>query len=121
MESVNAAFGELEERIREQNLFKPDPVFYIGMVSIVLGLMAESVTMLALVHNLWIQLANAVLLAFAFGQLGLFFHDVGHGQVTGSRWHRIMSICLSVVLGWNLDWWVNKHNRHHAFPNQPGF
>ncbi|MEK7099099.1 MAG: acyl-CoA desaturase [Patescibacteria group bacterium] len=121
MDSVNKAFIDLERRVRAQGLLDPTPAFYVYTVGMALALVVASVVILVTVKNSWIHMLNAVLLAFAFGQLTLFSHDVGHGQVTGSRWHALMSNWFGVMLGWNLDWWVYKHNRHHAFPNQPGY
>ena len=121
MDSVNRAFVELRGQIRGQGLLESSSAFYIRRAIVALVLVGASITILITTTNFWIQMANAILLAFTFGQLGLFFHDVGHGQVTGARWHKVMNICFSVMLGWNLDWWVYKHNRHHAFPNQPGY
>ena len=121
MESVNHTFVELEARVREYGLLQPDTAFYLRRVAFSMTLIAVSIAIIATVENFWLHMANAVLLAFAFGQLSLFFHDVGHGQVTGSRYHSLMGAWFSVMLGWNHDWWIQKHDRHHAFPNQPGF
>ena len=118
---MNNEFATLKTYINQQGLLQPTPAFYIRRVTVAMALVAISVAILATVTNFWAQIANAVLLAFAFGQLGLFMHDVGHGQVVGARWHRLMAISLNVLLGWNVSWWIHKHNRHHAFPNQPGY
>ena len=118
---MNKEFIILKNRIAAQGLLLPTPAFYIRRVIVALALFAISVAVLATVRNFWIQMANAVLLAFTFGQLGLFSHDLGHGQIVGRRWHRIMCVGLNILLGWNLSWWIQKHNRHHAFPNQPGY
>lgn len=117
----NDSFGELQEQIRRHGFLEPSRGFYIRRIVIALTLLAISIALLVTAKNFWIQMLNALFLAFVFGQLSLFFHDVGHGQVTGHRWHKMMSVCFSIMLGWDLDWWVYKHNRHHAFPNQPGY
>ena len=118
---VNAAFGELQERIRERGLLRADPMFYVRRAAFALALVAISIAVIIRVDHFGIQMANAVLLAFAFGQLGLILHDVGHGQVVAGRRYRAMEIVFDIILGWSLAWWVQKHNRHHAFPNQPGY
>ncbi|MDP3778955.1 MAG: acyl-CoA desaturase [bacterium] len=120
MENPNRLFSELDARIRASGLLNWSPYFYIFSMTVIAALIAVSFFILAYVHSFWLQLANALLLAFSFGQLGFFLHDVGHGQVVGSRWHRWMGIVFSLILGWSLSWWINKHNRHHAFPNQAG-
>ena len=118
---MNNEFGTLKKHISEQGLLQSATAFYIRRVMMAMALVAVSVAILATVTNFLAQMANAALLAFAFGQLGLFSHDLGHGQVVGARWHRLMCMWLNVLLGWSLSWWIAKHNRHHAFPNQPGY
>ncbi len=121
MDTINGAFTELQKHIREQGLLTPSPAFYIYRITMALMLIAISMLILATITNFWVQMANAIFLAFAFGQLSFLMHDVGHGQVTGNRWHGLMTIFFDIVLGFNPDWWIHKHNKHHAFPNQPGY
>ena len=121
MENVNSAFTELREQICTQGLLEASPAFYVRRVIVALVLVGVSIAILATTTNFWIQMANAILLAFSLVQLTFFLHDVGHGQVTGSHWHWLMSMWFSAMLGGSLDWWIYKHNRHHAFPNQPGY
>ena len=118
---MNNEFTALKAYIGQQGLLQPTTAFYVRRVVMAMTLIAASVTILATVTNFRIQMANAALLAFAFGQLGLFSHDLGHGHVVGARWHRLMCIWSNALLGWSLSWWIHKHNRHHAFPNQPGY
>ena len=118
---MNNEFTALKAYIGQQGLLQPTTAFYVRRVVMAMAIIAASVTILATVTNFWAQMANAVFLAFAFGQLGLFSHDVGHGQIVGARWHRLMCMWLNALLGWSLSWWIHKHNRHHAFPNQPGY
>lgn len=69
-----------------------------------------------------LQLADAVLLAFVFAQLGLLGHDAGHNQVFASARLNTMlgRICGNLLLGMGLGWWREHHNAHHASPNQEG-
>lgn len=121
MENVNASFIELEKRIREQGLFRPRTGFYSYRFALTTIGLSLGVAILATISNFWIQMLNAIFLAFVFGQLLLLLHDVGHGQVAGGRMYRMMSIWFSLSTGGNVEWWAYKHNRHHTFPNQPGF
>ena len=118
---MNNEFAMLKAHISRQGLFQTTPAFYIRRATITMALVTASVVILATVTNFWAQMANAVFLAFAFGQLGLLMHDVGHGQVVGARWYRSISMWLNVLLGYNVSSWTHKHNPHHAFPNQPGY
>lgn len=120
MENFNHLFFKLDERIRAEGLLDESAYFYIFSLAAIGALIVASMVILANVNNFWIQMANALLLAFSFGQIGFFMHDVGHGQVVGARWHRWLGLWFSLMLGWSLSWWTQKHNRHHAFPNQMG-
>lgn len=118
---MNSEFAELKKRISEQGLLASSSFFYARRISIILILVAISAVVLIATQNIWIQMANAMLLAFTFGQLGLFIHDVGHGQVITGQWHKATCMILNVMFGSNVNWWIHKHNRHHAFPNQHGY
>jgi fatty acid desaturase len=63
-----------------------------------------------------------VFAAFASGQVGLAAHDLGRGQAARLRPFVFdLAACFTMlVLGMSRAWWVDKHNRHHAFPHQEG-
>lgn len=117
-ENSNHLFFTLDARIRAEGLLDTSAYFYMFSIMAIGALIGISIVLLVYVHNFWIQMANALLLAFSFGQLYFFSHDVGHGQVIGARWYKLINLCLSLTLGTSLSWWIQKHNRHHAFPNQ---
>lgn len=120
MENFNHLFSELDARIRAEGLLNKRPYFYIFNVVLVAGLMTIILWSFASTHIFWVQIANAALLAFVFGQIGILSHDLGHGQIASGRWYQFMNKCSSAILGWDFNWWVHKHNQHHAFPNQIG-
>jgi hypothetical protein len=68
----------------------------------------------------WWQLAVAVFLAIMFTQVGFLGHDAGHRQIFRSRKaNYVLGVLLgNLSIGLSYDWWVSKHNRHHARPNQ---
>jgi fatty acid desaturase len=70
--------------------------------------------------NSWWQLIVAVFLAFVFTQLGFIGHDAGHRQVFRSRRanYIVGLVHGNLAIGLSYGWWVDKHNRHHAHPNQ---
>lgn len=121
MPRTDTAFALLHQAVEERGLLRESAVFYMCTAIVLTLLLAGSMALLAATDNAYVQIANAAFLAFVFGQFGFFFHDVGHGQVTGSRWHSLMSAWFSIMLGWSLDWWIPKHARHHAHPNEPGY
>ena len=90
------------------------------MAVLSLVLLATSVAVLVFVDALWVQLFNAVFLAFVFTQIGFLGHDVGHRQVFASaRRHRMFEPIIGGILGMSQTWWIEKHKRHHANPNAP--
>jgi fatty acid desaturase len=62
----------------------------------------------------------AAFLAVMFTQVGFLGHDAGHRQVFGSRRTSYVAGLLlgNLGIGLSCGWWVGKHNRHHAHPNQ---
>jgi fatty acid desaturase len=116
------SYSELRATIRAQGFLNKQPLYYAGMMLALLGLLACGAATLFVTSALPLQLANAVFLAFVFGQLGLLGHDAGHNQVFASRrWNTILGrICGNLLLGMGLAWWREHHNAHHANPNQEG-
>jgi fatty acid desaturase len=57
-----------------------------------------------------------------FTQTGFIGHDAGHRQISGSKRADglIGRIHGNLLIGLSYGWWVSKHNRHHAHPNQAG-
>jgi len=64
----------------------------------------------------------AVFLVVMFTQTGFIGHDAGHRQISGSKRldGMIGRIHGNLLIGPSYGWWVAKHNRHHAHPNQIG-
>jgi fatty acid desaturase len=67
----------------------------------------------------WWQLLTAVFLGVMFTQLGYLGHDVGHKQVFRSRrvTYAFGVLAGNAGIGLSYGWWMDKHNRHHAHPN----
>jgi len=74
---------------------------------------------MVLVRDSWWVLLMAPPLAVVSVQLGFFGHDAGHRQVSRkagpSRW--LGFFAGNLMNGFSYDWWVAKHNAHHAHPN----
>jgi fatty acid desaturase len=76
------------------------------------------VAVFVLLGDSWWQLLAAVLLAGVFTQFAFIGHDAGHGQIFGSRRDNdVVGYLHGVITGISYEWWVDKHNRHHANPN----
>lgn len=111
-------YAQLRSLVRDAGLLEKNPGHYVVKLALNLGLLAFSVALLALVDNLWVQMANAAFLAFIMVQLCFLGHDVGHEQVFRSyRNNYRLGLFLSFLIGVNRSWWVEKHNQHHGNPN----
>lgn len=84
------------------------------------ALFALSVGLLLSVHIFWVQCLNALLLAFVSSQIGFNGHDAGHRQSSNStRTNDIIGFLHgNLLIGMSFSWWMDKHNRHHARPNE---
>jgi len=112
-------YAELKRLVTEKGLLRKQPGYYARLSIVVVSLLALSLTLLVLVDVLWLQLLNAVFLAFVFAQLGFIGHDLGHRQVFNSaRKTKITGLAVSFLLGTSRTWWIEKHNQHHNNPNQ---
>lgn len=114
-------YAQLKQLIKRQGLLDKQPVYYAGKILLTLGMLGLSLAFLMIVDNLWLQLLNAVFLAFVFTQIAFIVHDAGHRQVFRSaRKNDIFGLLASnLVIGASREWWVDKHNRHHGNPNDP--
>ncbi|MEK6853948.1 MAG: acyl-CoA desaturase, partial [Nanoarchaeota archaeon] len=72
--------------------------------------------------NFWLQLLLVVGLVFAFLQFAGLGHDAGHQAIFSSRkWNDISGqAVLSLFCGIGYNYWVDRHNSHHANPNHEG-
>jgi len=113
-------FAELSRRIAAAGLLRRRPGYHVVALGSTLALYALAWLGFAFVGDSWWQLGIAVLMAVAFTQVAFAGHEVGHRQVTSSKRtaERIGLVLGNVLVGIGQGWWVDKHNRHHAHPNQ---
>jgi fatty acid desaturase len=73
-----------------------------------------------LLRESWLVIVCAPALALVCAQIGFLGHEAAHRQVFASaRWNEWAARILSgVFAGLSYGWWLHKHNRHHARPNQ---
>jgi fatty acid desaturase len=113
-------YAELKLLVKQRGLMERQPAYYAGMMLLTLVLLGLSLILLVGIDNLWLQLLNAVFLAFVFTQIGFIGHDVGHRQTMRGSWHNIVVSLIfgNLLIGISRGWWVEKHNQHHGHPNQ---
>ncbi|WP_239076683.1 fatty acid desaturase family protein [Actinocatenispora rupis] len=113
-------YAELSRRIAAAGLLRRRPGYQAIALGSTLALYALVWVGFAVVGDSWWQLGIAVLMAIAFTQVAFAGHEVGHRQVTASRRtaERMGLVLGNLLIGLGQGWWVDKHNRHHAHPNQ---
>ena len=111
-------YAELRQTVKQLGLLDKQRAYYAYKALSTLGLLAVGLTVLALVDTLWVQLMNAVFLAFVFAQMSFIGHDAGHRQIFRSALgNEIAGLVMSFMLALERSWWLDKHNRHHSNPN----
>jgi fatty acid desaturase len=83
-----------------------------------LGLVAVLVAMV-IWRNSWWLIPWAAVLAVVSVQIGFLGHDIAHRQVSRrTRTATLLGLLHANLLsGLSYGWWVDKHNAHHAHPN----
>lgn len=111
-------YAEVRQLVKQGGLLDKQPAYYTFKIASTFALLALSISILVLVDNMWVQYANAGLLALAFAQTGFIGHDSGHRQIFHSaRNNEFLSLIISFSVALERSWWLDKHNRHHNNPN----
>ncbi len=114
-------YAELKRTVNENGLMERQPAYFGGKIALNLLLLAVGLALLPVLDNTWLQLANAVYLAFVFVQISFLAHDFGHRQFSfRAPWKNDWATLIlgNLVLGVSRQWWIDKHNDHHGHPNQ---
>ena len=118
MSKPSNLYPKLKQEIKDAQLLEHHPATYTGKFALTATLAAICVTLLVITDNAWIQVGNAALMAFTAVQLCFLGHDAGHQQIFQSRRNNDrIGLVISTLVGINRSWWIEKHNRHHANPN----
>jgi fatty acid desaturase len=112
-------YAHLKRRVIAAGLLEPQPWASTITILINAALFALCLAIFASVRNSWLILLNAVLLSFISGQFGFVMHEAGHRQLFRRPWLNVVIGLLhaNLLLGISYGYWVRKHNRHHAHPN----
>jgi fatty acid desaturase len=119
-DTPNSEYAALKQLIKKRGLLEKQPVYYTFRIALLLALFLIGLVFFLVVHNSWLQLINAVYMAFVFTQLGLLGHEAGHRQMFQRSWkHDLIGLIGgNLIVGMSYSWWMDKHNRHHSNPNQ---
>ncbi|MCP5095170.1 MAG: acyl-CoA desaturase [Chloroflexi bacterium] len=118
--SPKATYTILKKRINENGLLEKQPGYLTRRMIFNFVMMAISITILFATDNGWIQAANALFMGFIYGQLGFVAHDVGHRQAyRKAKTNDFFGLLhANLLIGMSFGWWMDKHNQHHANPNE---
>jgi fatty acid desaturase len=116
----NRSYAALKRLLKEKGLLDKQPGFLTYKIVTTALMLVISLVVLFATNNVWLQLLNAVYLAFVFGQIGFIAHDTGHRQGFHlPKQNDFFGILhANLLIGMSFGWWVDKHNQHHAHPNQ---
>jgi fatty acid desaturase len=117
----NVSYAELKKLIKERGLLEKQPGRAVARVLIVDGLVvAALLTFIAARETFWLECVVACFFAFVTTQLGFVGHDAGHRQPFGSTRLNDLSGLFhgNLLVGMSFSWWLEKHNAHHAKPNE---
>jgi fatty acid desaturase len=112
-------YAELSRRVKEAGLLRARPGYFAIRIAVLAALVAAAWTAFVMIGASWWQLALAVPLGMLSTQLGFLGHDGGHKQIFRTRRASYVFglIVGNLGIGLSYGWWLDKHNRHHAHPN----
>jgi fatty acid desaturase len=115
-------YAVLLSRVRQAGLLERRPAAYSFRIAVNLSLLIAGWTVFVLLADSWWQLVTAAFLAVSFTQTGFLGHDAGHQQIFRTRRANdiVGLVHGNLAIGLGYGWWVDKHRRHHAYPNQEG-
>jgi fatty acid desaturase len=114
-----SGYAELAREIRRLGLLGRKPGFYTGLLIANLSALATVIAAVVLLRGSWWLLLIAAAFAVVSTQVAFFGHDTGHRQVTRrtGRSRLLGLVHANLLSGLSYGWWVDKHNAHHAHPN----
>jgi fatty acid desaturase len=115
----SGGYAALATEIRGLGLLRPRPWFYVVMLAVDLLVLAAVVTGLLLLRDSWWAVLLAPLFAVMSTQIAFFGHDAGHRQISHRRstGQALGMFTGNLLNGLSYGWWMDKHNAHHAHPN----
>lgn len=112
-------YRALVKEIHSANLLRRRPGYYALVGAGNLVALALVVTGLVLLRDSWWALALAPVFAVVSTQIAFFSHDAAHLQIARSP-KAVAALCLvhgNLLNALSYGWWTEKHNAHHAHPN----
>ncbi len=115
-------YSQVLQSAQSLNLMKRTYGYYALRIALLAGGLAGVWVAFAFVGNSWAQMAVAAALGIVLTQIIFYSHDAAHRQIFQSQKANEMTALVmgTLIGGVSLAWWHNKHNKHHAAPNQIG-
>ncbi len=115
-------YSQLLMSVQARGLFRRRYAYYTIKIVALLAALTGVAVAFAMLGDSWAQLGVAAGLAIVLTQVVFLSHDAAHRQIFRShRANEVTALLLGTLIGGiSLAWWNNKHNKHHAAPNQIG-
>ncbi|KOV84520.1 acyl-CoA desaturase [Nocardia sp. NRRL S-836] len=111
-------FARLTRELKAAGLLERRRGYYLLRMAVNAVLLAVIAVAFVVLGDSWWQVVTAAVLAVASTQLAFIGHDAGHRQIFRShRNNDVVGHLHGSLTGISYQWWVAKHNRHHANPN----
>ncbi|SER28023.1 fatty acid desaturase family protein [Actinokineospora terrae] len=111
-------FAELSRSIKSEGLLHRRHTYYAVRIATNFALLAAAVAGFVLLGDSWWQVITAVVFGLVLTQFAFVGHDAGHRQIFQNRkGNDVVGYAHGAITGISYQWWVSKHNRHHANPN----
>lgn len=116
-------YTEVLRRVREAGLLEKNPAFYIKRLIVITALSAalwSAVVWTSSSSAVWLAVPLVALLGVMSAQYGFIAHEAAHRQVFRNNHTNDWAgrILANLFAGLSYGFWMRKHNRHHAKPNQ---
>jgi len=120
--AAGSAYAGLMREVKGAGLLERRYGYYATKIAITAAVLLGGWALFVLLGDSWWQLFVAALLAVVFTHVGFLGHDAGHSQIFRTRRanYLVGLVHGNLAIGLSYAWWVDKHNRHHAHPNQEG-
>jgi fatty acid desaturase len=113
-------FRDMRALFLREQLFKSSKLYYVMKLLTNVAIFAASIAIICWSKSISAVLASACMMALCIQQCGWLSHDFLHNQVFETRWlNEVVGYVIgNAVLGFSTGWWKEKHNLHHAAPNE---
>lgn len=117
-----STYSALMRTVRDAGLLRRRRGFYYAVFAALVVALGGAITGFVLLGDSWYQLLIAAALGIILTQIAFVTHEASHRQVfeSGKANDRAGRWLAAGVVGISYHWWMHKHSRHHAKPNQVG-